>query len=59
MFDIVSKLRQSPAVRHLHVIDLIDEASAKYLRCRVDLVDGSTPHISESSIAGSSKYSYH
>jgi len=59
MLDIVEALRRSPAVKQLQVIDLIDEATSKYLKCRAELADGSTLHVTESSIAGKNKYSYH
>ena len=59
MLDIVEALRRSPAVKQVQVIDLIDEATVKYLKCHAELVDGSTLHVSESSIAGKNKYSYH
>lgn len=59
MLDIVEALRRSPVVKQVQVIDLIDEATVKYLKCRAELVDGSTLQASESSIGGKSKYSYH
>jgi len=59
MLDIVNALQRSPAVKQVQVIDLIDEATVKYLKCRADLLDGSTLHINESSVLGSNKYSYH
>jgi len=59
MLRIVEALRRSPAVKQTQVIDLIDEATVKYLKCRADLKDSSTLHITESSVAGKNKYSYH
>jgi hypothetical protein len=59
MLQIVAALRRSPAVKQVQVIDLIDEATVKYLKCRAELADGSTLHVTESSIAGKNKYSYH
>ncbi|MCG3120493.1 MAG: hypothetical protein ALAOOOJD_03225 [bacterium] len=59
MFHIVNALRRSPAVKQVQVIDLIDEATVKHLKCRADLADGSILYINESSIIGNNKYSYH
>ena len=59
MLNIVEALRCSPAVKQVQVIDLIDEATVKYLKCRAELMDGSTLHVNESSIAGKNKYSHH
>ena len=59
MLNIVDTLRRSRAVARVEVVDFVDEASVKYLKCRADLIDGSKLHIIESSFAGNSKYSYH
>lgn len=59
MLHIVHALRQSPAVKQVQVLDLIDEATVKHLQCRAELADGSTLHVNESSIMGKNKYSYH
>jgi hypothetical protein len=59
MLDIVEALRRSPIVKQVQVIDFVDEATVKYLKCRAELADGSTLQINESSIAGKNKYSYH
>ena len=59
MLDIVDALRRSPAIKQVQAIDLIDEATVKYLKCRAELLDDSTLHVTESSIAGKNKYSYH
>ena len=59
MLDIVEALRRSPAVQQVQVIDFIDEATVKYLKCRAELVEGSTLHVNEFSIAGKNQYSYH
>jgi len=59
MFHIVNALRRSPAVKQVQVVDLIDEATVKHLKCRAELIDGSTLHVTESSIIGKNKYSYH
>jgi hypothetical protein len=59
MLHIVKALRRSPAVRQVQVIDLIDEATVKHLKCRAELIDGSALHVNESSIIGKNKYSYH
>lgn len=59
MLHIVEALRQSPAVKQVQVIDFIDEATVKYLKCRAECQDGSILQIEESFIAGKNKYSYH
>ncbi|MEK7730197.1 MAG: DUF6516 family protein [candidate division KSB1 bacterium] len=59
MLGIVEALRRSPAVKQLQVLDLLDEATAKYLKCRAELLDGSSLHVIESSVFGKNKYSYH
>ena len=58
MLNIVDTLRRSPAIKQVQVIDPIDEATVKHLKCRAELVDGSTLHITESSIAGKNKGDY-
>jgi hypothetical protein len=57
MLQIVEALRRSPAVIQVQVIDLIDEVTVKYLKCLAKLTDGSTLHVTESSLAGKNKYS--
>ncbi len=59
MFQIVEALRRTQVVTDVQVIDLIDEAKVKYVKCRAELIDGSSLHITEASIGGKSKYSYH
>jgi hypothetical protein len=59
VLNIVDTLRRNRAVARVEVIDFVDEASVKYLKCRADLLDGSKLYIIESSFAANSKYSYH
>lgn len=59
MLGIVAALRRSPTVKQLQVLDLVDEATVKYLKCRAELLDGSSLHVIESSLLGKNKYSYH
>ncbi|RIK70727.1 hypothetical protein DCC62_22445 [candidate division KSB1 bacterium] len=59
MLHIVEALRQSPAIKQVQVIDFIDEATVKYLKCRAECLDGSILQIEESFIASKNKYSYH
>lgn len=59
MLRIVAALQRSRAVKQVQVVDLIDEATVKHLRCRTELIDGSTLHVHESSIIGKNQYSYH
>ena len=59
MLDIADALRRSPAVRQVQVIDLIDEATVKYLQCRAEMADGSIINITESTVVEKNKYSYH
>lgn len=59
MLHIVEALRRSAAVTQVQVLDFVDEATVRYLKCRADLAGGSTLHIEESIVAGKTKYSYH
>ena len=50
MLEIVAALRRSPAVKQVKDIDVIDEETVRYLKCRAELVDGSVLYINESSV---------
>ena len=56
---IVTALRQSPLVRDLEVIEMIDEERVQLLRLRADLIDGSLLYVREAIFPHTSKYSYH
>lgn len=59
MFDIISKLQNRAVVKHVQVLDIVDETSAKFLKCCAELIDGSKLYVKESYVAGKNKYSYH
>jgi len=59
MFDLITKLQGSAVVKQVHVLDMLDESSAKFLKCCAELIDGSKLYVSESYVVGKSKYSYH
>jgi hypothetical protein len=56
---IVATLRQSPLVRDLEVVEMIDEVSIQLLRVRAELIDGSLLYVREAIFPHTSKYSYH
>ncbi len=59
MFEIITKLQISPVVKRVQIIDMLDESTAKYLKCMAEITDGSKLYVTESLAAGRNKYSYH
>jgi hypothetical protein len=56
---IIAALRQSPIVRDIEVLEVIDEASVQLLKVRAEIIDGSLLYVREAFFPRSSKYSYH
>ena len=56
---IIATLRQSPIVRDLESIEVVEEASVQLLRVRVEIIDGSLLHVREAFFPPASKYAYH
>ena len=56
---IITALRQSPLVRDLEVLAVIEEANVQLLRVRVEIIDGSLLYVREAFFPHTSKYSYH
>ena len=56
---IIAALRQSPTVRDIEVLEVIDEASVQLLKVRAEIIDGSLLYVREAFFSRSSKYSYH
>ena len=56
---IIATLRQSPIVRDLEIIEVVEEANVQLLRVRVEIIDGSPLHVREAFFPYASKYSYH
>ena len=56
---IVACLRQSPLVRDLEIVEMIDEANVQLLRLRAEIIDGSLLYVREAIFPRTSKYSYH
>lgn len=59
MFDLITKLQDSAVVKQVQVLDMVDESSAKFLKCCAELIDGSKLYLTESYVADKNKYSYH
>ena len=56
---IITALRQSPLVRDLEILEVVDEASVQLLKVRAEIIDGSLLYVREAFFRRSSKYSYH
>jgi hypothetical protein len=56
---IVGALRESPLVKDLEVMELIEEESVQFLRARAEMLDGSLLYVRELFVRDQSKYSYH
>jgi hypothetical protein len=56
---IVSALRQSPVVKDLEVMALIEEERVQFLRAKAEMLDGSLLYVRELFLRDQSKYSYH
>ena len=56
---IVAALRQSPLVKDVEVMELVEEESVQFLRAKAEMIDGSLLYVRELFFPNQSKYSYH
>ena len=57
--QIIATLRDSPLVKDIEVIRIVEEESVQYLRVRAEITDGSQLYVKELFLPNQSKYSYH